>query len=128
MMPTFAQVELVTDTDGRARFHERAIPLPDGSDAARLSAIAPATGLQFRESPVGFASPFHCTPKPQWLFILAGTMEIGLRDGTARTFGPGQGFLAADTLPDGATFDDTLHGHRSAQVGPLPLVTLFVKL
>lgn len=127
-MPTFTQCELFTDTDGRARFRETAIALPDGSDAARLSAIAPATGLQFRESPVGFANPFHCSPRPQWLFVLSGVMEIGLQDGSVRTFGPGQHFLSADTLPEGATFDATVHGHRSRQLGPTPLVTLFVKL
>ncbi len=127
-MPNFTQCELVTDTDGRARFRESAIPLTEGSEKARLSAIASATGLQFRESPVGFTNPFHCSPKPQWLFVLSGMMEIGLQDGTTRTFGPGQHFLSADTLPEGATFDDKLHGHRSAQVGPTPLVTLFIKV
>ena len=127
-MPTFTQVELFTDTDGRARFRESAIALTEGSEAARLSVIAPATGLQFRESPVGFANPFHCSPRPQWLFVLSGVMEIGLQDGSTRTFGPGQHFLSADTLPEGATFDAAVHGHRSRQVGSTPLVTLFVKL
>lgn len=127
-MSTFTQVELFTDPDQRARFRETAIPLSDGSELARLSAVAPATGLQFRRSPIGFAFPFHCSPKPQWVFILSGIMEIGLQDGSARRFGPGQHFLSADTLPVGATFDAKLHGHRSAQVGPDPLVTLFVKV
>ena len=127
-MPTFTRVELFTDKDGRARFRESAIALTEGTAAARLSAIAPATGLQFRESPVGFANPFHCSPKPQWLFVLSGVMEIGLQDGSSRTFGPGQHFLSADTLPEGATFDADVHGHRSRQVGPTPLVTLFAKI
>jgi len=127
-MSTFTQVELFTDSDQRARFREGAIPMSDGSALARLSAVAPATGLQFRRSPIGFAFPFHCSPKPQWVFILSGIMEIGLQDGSARRFGPGEHFLSADTLPAGATFDAKLHGHRSAQVGPDPLVTLFVKV
>ena len=87
-MSAFTQVELFTDSDQRARFRELEIPLPDGSDLARLSAIEPATGLQFRRSPIGFAFPFHCSPKPQWVFILAGIMEIGLQDGSARRFEP----------------------------------------
>ncbi|MEO6565005.1 MAG: hypothetical protein ABIO63_03130 [Casimicrobiaceae bacterium] len=127
-MSTFTQVELFTNPDQRAQFRETAIPLSEGSELARLSAVAPATGLQFRHSPIGFASPFHCSPLPQWLIILSGIMEIGLQDGSARRFGPGECFLAADTLPAGATFDAKLHGHRSAQVGPDPLVTLFVKV
>ena len=127
-MPTFTQCELFTDTDGRARFRETDVPMPEGTEHARLSAIAPATGIQFRESPVGFANPFHCSPKPQWLFVLSGGMEIGLQDGSTRTFSPGQHFLSADTLPEGAAFDATVHGHRSKQVGDTPLVTMFVKL
>jgi hypothetical protein len=126
-MQTYTQVELYTAEDGRARFRETEIPLDQGTPAAVLSDILPATGIQFRRSPVGFKSHFHCTGAPQWLFVLSGTMEIGLQDGTTRRFGPGDHFLSADTLPPGAAFDPSLHGHRSAQVGDSPLVTLFVK-
>ena len=126
-MQTYTQVELYTDGDGRARFRETTIPLDQGTPAAVLSGILPASGIQFRRSPVGFRSDFHCTGAPQWLFVLSGTMEIGLQDGSSRRFGPGDHFLSADTLPPGVTFDPSLHGHRSAQVGDSPLVTLFVK-
>jgi hypothetical protein len=54
-------------------------------------------------------------------------MEIGLQDGSTRVFGPGQHFHSADTLPEGASFDPALHGHRSRQMGVAPLVTLFVR-
>jgi hypothetical protein len=87
----------------------------------------PSGGYQLRYSPVGFRSDFHCTENPQWLFILGGQMEIGLRDGMSRVFGPGEYFYSADTLPAGAAFDPTLHGHWSRQLGPDPLVTLFVR-
>jgi hypothetical protein len=127
-MNTFTRVILFTDTDGRARFREEALPLDQGTPAARLSALQPASGLQLRESPVGFRSEFHCTGAPQWLFVLRGHMEIGLQDGTSRTFGPGEHFYSADTLPEGATFDPTVHGHWSRQVGDQPLVTAFVKI
>jgi len=92
-----------------------------------LSAVFPSAGYQLRHSPVGFRSQWHCTPKPQWVFILGGEMEIGLQDGSSRVFGPGAHFFSADTLPDGATFDAKVHGHWSAQRGASPLVTLFVK-
>lgn len=126
-MSTFSQVILYTDTDGRARFREADIALDEGTPAARLSALLPATACQLRESPVGFRSDFHCTGAPQWLFVLRGCMEIGLQDGSWRAFGPGQHFYSADTLPEGATFDAAVHGHRSRQVGDEPLVTLFVR-
>jgi hypothetical protein len=55
-------------------------------------------------------------------------MEIGLRDGTSRVFRPGGHFYSSDTLPAAAAaFDAAVHGHRSAQRGPDPLVTLFLK-
>jgi hypothetical protein len=124
---SFTQVTLYTDSDGRARFREHAVPLTEGTPAAMLSALMPSGGCQLRESPVGFRSTFHCTTTPQWVFILSGRMEIGLRDGSSRVFAPGQHFYSADTVPAGAVFDAALHGHWSRQLGDEPLVTLFVR-
>lgn len=125
---TFIQVILHTDHDGRAKFREARVPLTEGTPQARLSALLPATGYQLRHSPVGFRSSFHCTPQPQWVFILGGEMEIGLQDGSSRLFRPGEHFFSADVLPPGAAFDPKVHGHCSAQRGPHPLVTLFLKV
>lgn len=126
-MTTFTKVELFTDADGRARWREVPVALDEGTPASRLSALMPSGGMQLRESPVGFRSSFHCTGTPQWVFILSGTMEIGLQDGSTRRFGPGQHFYSADVLPEGATFDAAVHGHWSRQVGDEPLRTLFVR-
>jgi hypothetical protein len=123
----FNKVVLFTDTDGRARFRDEPVSLTEGTPAARLSPLLAATGLQLRESPVGFRSSFHCTGSPQWLFVLRGRMEIGLQDGSSRVFGPGEHFYSADTLPEGASFDPAVHGHWSRQVGEEPLVTVFVR-
>ncbi len=126
-MAVFHRVVLATGADGRARFHEEAIALDQGMPQSRLSALMASGGCQLRESPVGFRSEFHCTGSPQWCFILRGRMEIGLQDGSARVFGPGEHFYSADLLPEGAVFDPAVHGHRSRQVGEEPLVTLFVR-
>lgn len=126
-MNTLTKTVLFTGPDGRAAFREEALALSEGTPAARLSPLMPSAGFQLRESPVGFRSPFHCTGAPQWLFVLQGRMEIGLQDGSSRSFGPGEHFYSADTLPEGATFDPTVHGHWSRQVGEEPLVTLFVR-
>jgi hypothetical protein len=125
---TFTKLVLYTDRDGRAKWREEAIALSEGTPQALLSKIFSASGYQLRRSPVGFRSQWHCTPKPQWVFILAGEMEIGLRDGSSRLFKPGEHFFSADTLPEGASFDPQLHGHWSAQRGALPLETLFLKV
>jgi hypothetical protein len=124
---TFTRVVLFTDTDGRARFREDAVPLTEGTPQSRLSALMPSGGLQLRESPVGFRSQFHVSTVPQWVFILSGSMEIGLQDGSSRVFAPGEHFYSADLLPAGASFDATVHGHWSRQVGDAPLRTLFVR-
>lgn len=126
-MSTFTQIILFTDTDGRARFREQSIALTEGKPAAQLSPLMPSGGYQLRHSPVGFRSEFHCTENPQWVFILGGQMEIGLQDGTSRVFSPGEHFYSADVLPAGSTFDATLHGHWSRQVGTEPLVTVFIR-
>ena len=126
-MTTFTQVILYTDTDGRARFREQAIALPEGTPSSMLSALMPSGGLQLRHSPVGFRSSFHVTTTPQWVFILGGQMEINLQDGSARVFAPGQHFYSDDTLPAGVSFDAAVHGHWSRQLGDEPLVTLFVR-
>ena len=124
---TFTKIVLYTAADGRARWREEEIPLSEGTPQALLSAVLPSSGYQLRRSPVGFRSQWHCTPKPQWVFILAGEMEIGLQDGSSRLFRPGEHFFSADTLPEAATFDAKVHGHWSAQRGPRALETLFLK-
>ena len=126
-MTTFTRVVLFTDTDGRARFREEPIPLDQGTPQSQLSALMASGGYQLRHSPVGFRSQFHVSPHPQWVFILGGQMEIGLHDGSSRVFSPGEHFYSADMLPEGATFDASVHGHWSRQVGSDPLVTLFVR-
>jgi hypothetical protein len=126
-MDTFTKTVLYTGPDGRARWREEAVALAEGTPAARLSALLAAHGYQLRRSPVGFRSDWHCTPKPQWVFILGGEMEIGVADGTSRVFRPGEHFYSADTLPEGATFCPGVHGHWSAQRGGSPLATLFLK-
>lgn len=126
-MQHFTQVILFTDTDGRARFREERVPLDQGTPQSMLSQVFASGGYQLRMSPVGFRSSFHCTGTPQWCFILQGQMEIGLQGGVSRIFKPGEHFYSADLLPEGATFDPAIHGHWSRQVGPDPLITLFVR-
>jgi hypothetical protein len=126
-MTILTKTVLFTDADGRAKFREESVALSEGTPQAALSPLMASGGYQLRQSPVGFRSSFHCTGSPQWLFVLRGQMEIGLQDGSSRVFGPGDHFYSADTLPEGATFDPAVHGHWSRQVGPEPLVTLFVR-
>ena len=126
-MTTFTKVTLFTDRDGRAKFREEPVPLSEGSPQSMLSPVMASSGYQLRHSPVGFRSQFHCTVTPQWVLILGGQMEIGLQGGVSRVFKPGEHFYSADLLPPGASFDAAVHGHWSCQLGPEPLLTLFVQ-
>lgn len=126
-MKSFNKTILFTDSDGRAKFRTEDIPLTEGTPEVSLSRLFAAQELQLRESPVGFRSEMHCTSSPQWLFVLSGTMEIGLADGSTRTFSEGEHFYSVDVLPPKTEFDPKIHGHWSRQVGDKPLVTLFVK-
>ena len=101
MAPTFTQVTLFTDIDGRARFRESTIALTEGNANAALSPLMPSGGCRLRMSPVGFRSSFHCTTTPQWVFVLGGQLAIFLQDGSSRVFGPGQHFFSDDTVPEG---------------------------
>ncbi|MGB4675054.1 MAG: hypothetical protein WBH99_14120 [Azovibrio sp.] len=127
-MSTFTKVILYTGADGRAHFREEQVALLEGTPQARLSTLYPASGYQLRISPVGFRSDFHCTTSPQWTIILAGQMEIGLRDGSSRLFKAGDHFYSNDLVPEGERFDPAVHGHWSRQVGDEPLQTLFLKV
>jgi hypothetical protein len=126
-MANFTKTILFTGNDGRAKWRSEALLLTEGKPEARLSTVMASSGYQLRTSPVGFRSQFHCTGTPQWVFILGGAMEIGLQDGSSRIFQPGEHFYSADVLPEGSTFDATIHGHWSRQVGDAPLVTLFLR-
>lgn len=124
---TITRIVLATGADGRAYFREEPIDLGEGTPATRLSPLMASSGCQLRRSPVGFRSDFHCTSTPQWVVILSGEMEIGLQNGSVRRFRAGDHFYSADTLSPGVSFDATVHGHCSRQVGDQPLTTFFVR-
>jgi hypothetical protein len=50
---------------------------------------------------------WHTAPRRQWCITLAGSVEIGLGDGTKKTFGPGDVFLAEDVTGEGHTAKPT---------------------
>jgi len=56
---------------------------------------------------------WHTAPRRQWCITLAGSVEIGLGDGTKKTFGPGDVFLAEDVTGQGHTANPTNWGAHS---------------
>jgi hypothetical protein len=46
---------------------------------------------------------WHTAPRRQWCITLAGSVDIGIGDGTVKTFQPGDVFLAEDVTGQGHT-------------------------
>jgi len=46
---------------------------------------------------------WHNAPRRQWCITLSGSVEIGIGNGTVKTFGPGDVFLAEDVTGQGHT-------------------------
>jgi len=46
---------------------------------------------------------WHNAPRRQWCITLSGAVDIGIGDGTVKTFGPGDVFLAEDVTGQGHT-------------------------
>jgi hypothetical protein len=124
---TLTAVVLETGPDGRARFREEQMTLNEVKPQLYLSALVPSSGFQVRQSPPGYQMGSHCTVNPGWNFVLAGALEFTLPDGTRRVFRAGARFYANDTLPEGAIFDPSVHGHSVRQVGEEAVVTVMLK-
>ena len=118
---------LETRAEGRSHFREESLELTERKPLLFLSEPLRGGRVQLRHSPVGYSMDFHCSAGPQWTFVLAGALEIGLPDGTCRVFRHGDWFLATDQLPEGATFDPNIHGHSSRNAGDVTLVTALVR-
>ena len=65
--------------------------------------IQAGANLMFRCFAADYFSDWHTAPRRQYIFILAGQMEIGIGDGTTRRFGPGDVVLADDLSGQGHT-------------------------
>jgi quercetin dioxygenase-like cupin family protein len=90
---------LYTGNDGQTHFADLTIP------AAEIETVAIQAGahIVFRHFPGDYFSDWHIAPRRQYIFILSGRMEIGIGDGTKRTFGPGDVVLADDLTGRGHT-------------------------
>ena len=92
-------VRLYTGNDGQTHFED--LPLP--AEEIHNVAIQAGADLVFRRFPADYFSDWHTAPRRQYIFILAGQMEIGIGDGTTRRFGPGDVVLADDRTGQGHT-------------------------
>ena len=91
---------LYTGSDGKSHFEE--LNQQEGSQFF-LSTIG-AKALVFKnDQNRDDLHGWHNAPRRQWCITLSGTVEIGIGDGTVKTFGPGDVFLAEDVTGQGHT-------------------------
>jgi hypothetical protein len=92
-------VRIYTGQDGQTHFED----LPQPAEGSHNVALQAGASLVFRRFPADYWSDWHTAPRRQYIFILAGQMEIGIGDGTTRRFGPGDVVLADDLTGKGHT-------------------------
>lgn len=90
---------LYSGADGQSHFEE----LDAGKTSEYFNATREANGLLFRNDFAPHIVNYHRAPRRRWVITLSGSVEIGLGDGTKRTFYPGDVFLAEDTTGQGHT-------------------------
>ena len=91
---------MYTGDDGKSHFEEL-----DQTQGGKffLSTIA-AKALVFKnDQNRDDLHGWHNAPRRQWCITLSGTVDIGIGDGTVKTFGAGDVFLAEDVTGQGHT-------------------------
>ncbi|HEY2918467.1 MAG TPA: hypothetical protein VGK77_05655 [Candidatus Binatia bacterium] len=90
---------LYSGADGQSHFE----PLDSSRASEFFNATRPAMGLLFRNHFAPHIVNYHHAPHRRWVITLAGSVDIGLGDGTRETFLPGDVFLAEDITGQGHT-------------------------
>jgi hypothetical protein len=91
-------------TGGDARSHFEVL---DERNSTVFSQAQAVTRLVFKKEHNPDILGWHNAPRRQWVITLSGRVEIGVGDGTAMTFGPGDVFLAEDVTGEGHTAKHT---------------------
>lgn len=110
-------LRVYTGDDNESHFEELDVPLA-ATRYGSLSALVPAKGVIFRETPAGGELDFHNAPQRQFVVTLSGVVEIECGDGSKRRLGPGDILLADDT---------TGRGHITREIDA-PRRSLFIPL
>ncbi len=110
---------IYTGDDGESHFEDVELSLEARGVVGRISELAGATGIVFRETDGSYEIDFHNAPRRQYVINLDGAVEIETGDGTKRVIGPGEILLAEDT---------TGHGHISRAVDGQGRRSIFVTL
>lgn len=105
-MSVIKYVRLYADAQGKSHLQHLEVELTPTNfappaPALDVSSIEPATGCGFLRLSAGWVGDWHPSPKRQWLFFLAGTMEVEISSGEVYRVGPGSAVLLEDTSGQG---------------------------
>jgi hypothetical protein len=90
---------LYTGADGQSHFEE----LDQTQTSKHFFAAHDVKGLVFKNDRPTHTLGWHNAPRRQWVITLSGSVRIATGDGTTKTFGPGDVFLAEDLTGQGHT-------------------------
>lgn len=105
---------MYTGADGKSHLEEQSL-----SEHPMLRKPQAAAHIVFAQQPGGTFIDWHPAPRRQYVILIAGELEIGFGDGTARRFGPGDARLVEDT---------TGEGHTTRFIGTQPVITAVIPL
>ena len=111
--------QVIAGPDGLSRLSTITLPRAPGADPLSINARLFTTDTEIGVSPPGTFIDWHRVSSPRLLVVLAGTLEVGLGEGTLRQLHAGDIVLAADT---------TGKGHTSRSVGSVPVMAMTIRL
>ena len=91
---------MYTGADGKSHFEELD---QQGGSKFFLTTITPKALVFKNDLNRDDLHGWHNAPRRQWCITLSGTVDIGIGDGTVKTFSPGDVFLAEDETGQGHT-------------------------
>ena len=105
--------------DGQSHFEDIEVDFSPIAEGEQGAVIRNPKTAQFRCTPKGGFWDFHRADTRKYVIYLNGQAEVGIGDGTKRTFGPGDVVLIEDT---------TGQGHTLRVVGDSDRICLDIKL
>ncbi len=94
-------VRLYSGQDGQSHFEE----LDTRKGSILFSKTLTGVEVVFKNNPPSQSEEWHTAPRRRYLITLSGSVDVGIGDGTVKTFGPGDVFLAEDLTGQGHTIE-----------------------
>lgn len=92
---------LYADEAGETHFRDIEVQWDSEGKGGRMSAMQPATGIIFRQTPGSYDYDWHPAPRRQYIINLDGGVRITASDGESREIGAGEVLLVEDTTGRG---------------------------